>query len=225
MRSGPTLIHEHIFVRNPELEVEPADPEWAPRGRSRPPSRASRAARARGADGRRPDGARAGPRRAPRCRGRRPRADQHRCRHRLVHAECPADLLRGSTGPGRRSTGPSRWSSCSCETSVTASRDAVRAGMLKVMTDATGSRLTWRASWPPPPSPIGRPAFRSPRTRIPRRATGWRSRRSSDARRAARARRHRSLGRQRGPRLSARAHGQRIDDRARSLRHGARASR
>ena len=28
---GPTLIHEHIFVRNFELEVNLPDPEWAPR--------------------------------------------------------------------------------------------------------------------------------------------------------------------------------------------------
>ncbi len=28
---GPTLIHEHLFVRNLELEVNLPDPEWAPR--------------------------------------------------------------------------------------------------------------------------------------------------------------------------------------------------
>lgn len=28
---GPTLIHEHLFVRNPELEVNLPDPEWDPR--------------------------------------------------------------------------------------------------------------------------------------------------------------------------------------------------
>ena len=37
---GSTLIHEHIFVRNPELETSLPDDEWDPITRSSTPSRA-----------------------------------------------------------------------------------------------------------------------------------------------------------------------------------------
>ena len=105
---GLTLIHEHIFVRDPELERNLPGLEWRPRTAvERAVRRPHDAARAGRPDGRRPHRAGSRPRRRARRPGGGARPRQPRRLDRLVPRADAAALLPGARpGPARRWTRP-----------------------------------------------------------------------------------------------------------------------
>ena len=225
---GITLMHEHIFVRDPELE------------RNLPGSRVGRAGRARAG------GARASTRlhdlgirtvvdltvpglgrdvRRVAARGRTDAGPAHR-RDRLVHASVAAAVL-PAPRPGRPIDGPDELAELFVRdieegiagTTIRAGDDQGRDGR------GGDHRRRRRGSWRPPRRRTARPASPITTHSHPASRNGLAQQRVPPrARRAARAGGHRALRGHRRPRLPAGADGRGLDDRHGPVRHGARAA-
>ena len=225
--SGPSLIHEHVFVRNLELEGSVPgltfDPDEAIGAGGPRPDHAASAGVRTVVDLTVPGLGRAIPLVAavaapgPAASGRR---------HRLLHGGRPAALLPvPRPGPADRRA-RSAGGDVHPRHRGRDRRDAVRAGMIKVMTGAAGWTPDVVRVMTAAATAHARTGVTITTHSVPETRNGLEQ--QAFLREHGRPRgpdRHRSLRRHRGRGLPPRAHGPRLDDRDGPLRHGARPAR